>query len=138
MRKNLRIIQTNGVRGIFLALFAVSCLIAGIIAFPAIDAMHVWNFFIGTAVASINFFQGLLLWGIVVTSVLIFNKKRAVISFVSPREIQELSEFEAKQVLERFKAHSKIIDVNELAKKIAQDSEVATDKETAKQEECKE
>ena len=63
MKRKTRIIQISGIRGILTVIFVVTCLAAGFIAFPAIVAMRVWNFFAELAVIpSINVWQGLLLW----------------------------------------------------------------------------
>jgi hypothetical protein len=102
MKKNLRVVQINGFRGIMLALFVVSCLIAGFIAFPAFVAMNAWNFVahkIGSLLM-INFGEGLLLWAIIAFSAFIFSKKKFIVSFNTQ---QELSDDEVKDVISRIK-----------------------------------
>ena len=64
MKKNLNIIQIRGFRGIIVALFVVSCLIAGFGYFPGWVCMKAWNFissYIQNAPV-INIFQGIILW----------------------------------------------------------------------------
>lgn len=102
MKKNLRVVQINGFRGLFLTLFIISCLIAGFIAFPAFLSMSLWNY-LALRTGSfplINFGEGILLWAIIAFSVFIFNKKRFIVSFNSQ---QELTEDEVKEVLSRIK-----------------------------------
>ncbi len=100
MKKNLKVIQINGFRGILLGLFIVSCLIAGFIAFPALLTMNGWNYLANTtgSFPSINFTQGVLLWGIIVLSIYIFNKRKFIISFNTKHELsdEELSEVISK------------------------------------------
>lgn len=105
MKKNLRVVQINGFRGLFLTLFIVSCLIAGFIAFPAFLAMNLWNYLaIRTgSFSSINFVGGLLLWGIIAFSAFIFNKKKFIVSINSK---QELSDAEVQEVLSKIKKHT--------------------------------
>ena len=40
MKRNTRIIQISGIRGLLMVIFAVTCLAAGFIGFPAIVAMY--------------------------------------------------------------------------------------------------
>lgn len=115
MKKNLKVIQINGFRGIFMAMFIVSCLIAGFIAFPALVTMNLWNYLaIKTgSFPSITFGAGVLLWAIIIFSVYLFNKRKFIVSFSSQ---QELSEDEVKNVLSRIKSqtHNMLIpkDIN--------------------------
>lgn len=102
MKKNLRIIQINGFRGLFITLFVVSCLIAGFIAFPAFLSMNLWNL-LAVKTASfplINFYEGVLLWGIIILSIFTFCKKKFIVSFDTQ---QELNENELKNVVSKIK-----------------------------------
>ena len=65
MRRNARIIQINGFRGLLTALFIITCLAAGFIAFPGFVAMNIWNYFAGSNVPQINLYQEILLWAII-------------------------------------------------------------------------
>lgn len=105
MKKNLKVIQIRGFKGLFMALFIISCLIAGFIAFPAFLSMNAWNYLCSkvTSLPEINFFQGLLLWAILAFSAFIFNNKKFIVSFNSE---QELSEDEVKQVISRIKTQT--------------------------------
>jgi hypothetical protein len=105
MKKNFKIVQINGLRGLLLTFFIFSCFIAGFIAFPAFLTMNTWNFFafkIGS-VPSITFYEGLLLWAIIVFSIFVFNKKRFIVSFNAS---QELTEDELKNVISKIKSQT--------------------------------
>lgn len=103
MRRNLRVIQINGFRGLFLTLFIISCLIAGFIAFPAFLAMNIWNYLaVKTgSFSSINFYGGILLWAIIAFSVFIFSKRKFIVSFNAR---QELTENEIKDAISKIKS----------------------------------
>lgn len=103
MKKNVRVIQINGFRGLFLAIFIVACLVAGFIVFPAFLTMHTWNYLSvkTSSFATINIIEGLLLWGIISLSAVIINKRKFIVSFNSQ---QELSEEELKKVVNKIKS----------------------------------
>lgn len=111
MKKNLKVIQINGFRGLCLTLFIISCLIAGFIAFPALLTMNAWNYLslkTGTF-PSISFYEGILLWAIIAFSVYIFNKRKLIVSFNTQHE---LSDDEVKDVISRFKSQSQSFSSN--------------------------
>ena len=91
-----RVIQINGLSGLFMMLFIISCLIAGFICFPAYVSMNVWNYFATKidSMVSISFIGGLLLWGIIAISFMIFHKRHLIVSFGIPSNMtkEELSE----------------------------------------------
>lgn len=103
--KKMNVIQIKGVRGLILAGFVVSCLIAGFIAFPGLVSMYVWNYIasFSLAVPTIGLFQGILLWGILLASYFIFRKERVIVCMKSP---QGLSEEELKSVFANVKRQS--------------------------------
>lgn len=105
MKKNLKIFQINGFRGLFFVIFVVVCLIAGFIVFPAFLSMSIWNGLVlkTGSFPQINFLQGLLLWGIIVFSIFLFNKKKFIVSFSAK---QELSDEEVKEVISRIKSQT--------------------------------
>ena len=78
MKKNLNIIQIKGFRGLLLAGFVICCLVAGFIAFPGWLGMQAWNYtstyFSG--MPAIGLIQGVLLWGIILTSYFVFRKEK--------------------------------------------------------------
>lgn len=102
MKKNLRVVQINGIRGLFLTLFIISCLIAGFIAFPALLTMNLWNYLASKtgSFPLINFYQGTLLWAIIAISTFVFSKKKFIVSFSSK---QELNDDELKDVVSKIK-----------------------------------
>ena len=81
MRKNTKIIQITGIKGILIALFVLTCAIAGFVAFPGLVAMNVWNYFAKDVVPTINLYQGILLWGIIALIYFIANKQSFSVSF---------------------------------------------------------
>lgn len=105
MKRNVRVIQINGIRGLLLAIFVATCLIAGFVVFPAFLTMHLWNYLAITSDSfpTINFYQGILLWAIITFSIYIFNKKKFIVSFNSQ---QELTDDELKDVISKIKAQS--------------------------------
>ena len=98
MKKNLNIIQIKGIKGLIFAGFVVTCLAAGFIAFPGWVCMQLWNIIAlyTTSMPTIGILQGLLLWGILVVSYMVFRKERVVVCVKTP---QGLSEEELKMVL---------------------------------------
>ena len=98
MKKNLNIIQIKGIKGLIFAGFVVTCLAAGFIAFPGWVCMQLWNIIASytTSLPTIGILQGLLLWGILVVSYMVFRKERVVVCVKTP---QGLSEEELKMVL---------------------------------------
>lgn len=108
MKRNTRIIQINGFRGMLLALFTVVCLAAGFIAFPGYVAQSIWNYFAGLGyVPVINLFQGVMLWAIAAISFYIISdrKKQSFIALKSPKE---LNDEELRQVMNAIKMQTKL------------------------------
>lgn len=107
MRNKTRIIQISGFRGFLMAVFVVTCLAAGFVAFPSIVAMKAWNFATNyIALPTIGIWQGVMLWAIVALTGFILNDKgRYLVSF-SPDN--KLSEAEMKKVLERVKRQAQL------------------------------
>lgn len=105
MKNNLRIVQINGIKGLCVALFIGSCLIAGFVAFPALVAMNIWNYFsLKTgSFPAITALQGLLLWAIIAFGSYIFSKRRFIISFNSQ---QELSDEEVMDMVTKIRTQS--------------------------------
>ena len=142
MRKNLKVIQINGFRGICMALAILTCLIAGFVAFPGLVLMTGWNFISNKTmlIPPLGIIQGILLWGIIVVSYMILKKRHVMVSFKTPTE---LSDEELDEVMERIKidtttkmmseiiAKSKldkkptIISAEELEKEISKELEIS-------------
>lgn len=103
MKKNMRVIQINGFRGLLFAFFIISCLVAGFIAFPAFLTMQTWNYLAlkTGSFPALSFTGGALLWAIIALSIYLFNKRRLIVSFGAQ---QELSEDEIKNVISKIRA----------------------------------
>lgn len=138
MRRKTRIIQISGLRGLCLAVFTVACLVAGFIAFPAIVAMHAWNYIAEfIAIPAINFWQGLMLWAIIAISGFILNdRKKFLVALKTP---DKLTDQEMKTLLERMKIQSQTQAINSMILKSGDIKPVEkTDKSDEKSEEKKE
>lgn len=112
MRKNnTRIIQIAGFRGLLTALFIGICLAAGFVIFPAKVAVYIWNYISAKfiAIPTINLFQGILLWAIVVMVYNIANNNRLIISFARPKQ---LSDEEMRSLMERIKIQAQARQLN--------------------------
>ena len=106
MKRNLNIIQINGIKGLLYVGFIVSCLAAGFVAFPSIVCMKVWNFTSGftTTIPQIGIVQGLLLWGIIAGCYFTFRKEKLVVCMKST---DGLNEEELKAVFAEMKKHAR-------------------------------
>ena len=120
MRRNARIIQINGFRGLLTALFIITCLAAGFIAYPGFVAMNIWNYFAGSNVPQINLYQGILLWAIIFLTYFIATKQRVAVSFATPKE---LNEEELKTLMERVKMQSQARMINKMILKNLEENE---------------
>lgn len=111
MRRNTKIIQITGIKGILIALFILTCAIAGFVAFPGLVAMNIWNHFAVNPVPNINLYQGVLLWGIIAIIYFILNKQSFSVSFETPKE---LNEDELNLLMEKIKTQSKSRMINKM------------------------
>ena len=111
MKRNAKIIQISGIKGLITALFVVTCLAAGFVAFPGFVAMNIWNHFAGSSVPEINLYQGILLWAIVALVYFIANKQSFSVSFESPKE---LNEEEMNVLMERIRMQSQAKMLNQM------------------------
>ena len=102
MKRNAKIIQINGLRGIVMAMFIITCLVAGFVIFPGFVAMHTWNLF-ATFIPKLNIYQGVLLWAIIAFILFVINKQTFSVSFASPKE---LNDEEMNILMERIKMDS--------------------------------
>ena len=131
MKRNAKIIQISGFRGILTAIFVVVCLAAGFIAFPGYVAMNIWNRFVQT-LPEINLMQGVLLWAIVALTCFIANKQRFAISFETPKE---LTEDEMNDLMERVRMQSQAKLLNKIITKSIEDLQNEENKEEELQKE---
>lgn len=134
MRRNAHVIQISGFRGILLAIFVVTCLIAGFIGFPAFVAMYAWNFAANyIAIPTISIIQGLMLWAIVaITGFIINDRKKYLVAF-SPKS--QLNEEEMKEIMEKIKLQSKAQMLNSMIMKDIKTIEEEKQKEESKDKE---
>ena len=105
MKRNMNVIQIRGVRGIIMAVFIVTCLAAGFIAFPGLVAMYAWNAMSAhfVQVPAIGIIQGVLLWGIIAASYFVLRRDKVVVCM---RSSEGLSEEELKAVFADIKKQS--------------------------------
>ena len=108
MRRNAKIIQIAGFRGILTAIFVVTCLAAGFVAFPGFVAMTIWNKCV-TVLPQINLLQGILLWAMVALVCYIANNQRFAISFETPKELTD-EEMDALMQRVRLQSQAKILN----------------------------
>ena len=140
MKKGPKIIQISGIRGLVLTAFAIVCLAAGFIVFPAKVAMHLWNYIATTylTIPTINLFQGLLLWAFIALSLFMLNNKKSIISMRQP---MELSDDEMNILMQRIKMQKQaqklntmIIKAEDFNKIIQQAKEEKKNEDNNKQE----
>ena len=110
MKRNAKIIQINGFRGLIMAMFIVTCLVAGFVIFPGFVAMNIWNHF-ATYIPQLNLYQGVLLWTIVALIGFILNKQSFSVTFASPKE---LNDEEMNALMDRIKLQSQAKMLNEM------------------------
>ncbi len=87
-------------RGVLFTIFAVACLAAGFIVFPAVVLKTAWNYFEFLPVISI--YQGVLLWAIVAIALYMANN-----NVVSMRSGSRITDDELKQMIENIKIQNK-------------------------------
>lgn len=99
-----------------MALFIGICLAAGFVVFPAKVAVYAWNYLALNylSIPSINLFQGVLLWAIIVMICYMANNNRMVISFAQPKQ---LSEEEMKRLMERIRLQAQARQLNTMVLK---------------------
>lgn len=112
----MKIIQIDGFRGLITALFIGVCLFAGFVIFPGFVAMHYWNKYLVSLYLfpSLNLFQGVLLWAIVVISYMILSKKSLAVSF---KNTPELSEEELDMIMKKARVNSHMHMMNKIISK---------------------
>lgn len=139
MNKNFKVIKINGgFQGILLTAFLVFGIVSGFIISPSWVCMKIWNFIaLNNSFASINLYQGLLLWFIIVLTLFALNKKNSFIGFGS---YKKLSPEQIREIIEKSKAsNSKFMNGEELfqtlnAGKTFQSEENKENKEQNQQE----
>ncbi len=125
MNKNYKVITINGIRGIFAAIFIVLGLIAGFVISPGWLCMKLWNHCLQNIAATMNIYQGIMLWAIIALSLYALNNRRSLIGFgayqgLSPEQIKEImmrakraeAKFMSDTDSEKIKPESKINEIN--------------------------
>lgn len=126
-KNNVRVIQINGLRGLLLTFFIISCLVAGFVAFPAFLTMNIWNLFIAKSASlpAINFAQGVLLWAIIIISGIAFNKKKFILSFSAE---EELSDTQVQRIVSKVKEINNSTQQSDSNTEVKQVEEIKSDK----------
>ena len=134
MRRNARVIQISGLRGILLGLFVASCLIAGFVGFPAFVAMHIWNFTSHYfAIPTIGFLQGLMLWAIVALIVfLVDDRKGFLTSFTLPTQMPDE---EMQRIMDNIRMQTNAQIINSIIMKSQELNKNIEEKQEKKDEE---
>lgn len=113
-KRNTKIIQIAGIRGLLLVGFVAVCLAAGFIVFPGFVAMHIWNYAVSFtyAVPAINIYQGILLWAIFgITGFIVNDRKKFLVAYKTP---SQLSEEDMRRLMERVKLQSQAHMLNSM------------------------
>ena len=113
MRKNAKIIQISGLRGLIFIAFVAVCLVAGFVVFPGLVGMCLWNTFLTQYLnlPVINIFQGILLWSIVALIVYLSGSGRSVVQM---KKTAQLSESEISDLMDRIKKQSQASRINSM------------------------
>ena len=109
MKRNMKIIQINGFRGLLLGAFVLTCTIAGFVAFPGLVTKEVWNFLAEpiAMIPAISLIGGILLWSIILFSFFMFKKNKFIVSFNSPQNLSDdefrlmMSDMEKRGIVKR-------------------------------------
>ena len=111
MRKNARIIQISGIKGLVFVIFVVTCLIMGFVGFPGLVAMCLWNMASSSfeVIPQINIFQGVLLWIIVALTIYMIGGRQ---NFVALKRPSQLSDDEIKDLMEKIKTQNQVKRIN--------------------------
>jgi hypothetical protein len=90
------VIEICGMRGVAFTAFAVVCLAAGFVAFPAYVLKSAWNYF--HFAPAINIYQGMLLWAIIAIMLYMVNS-----SAVSFKPHAKLTDDELQKIIENIR-----------------------------------
>lgn len=126
MRKNARIIQISGLKGLIFVVFIVTCLVMGFVGFPGLVAMCLWNMASSAflSIPQINIFQGVLLWVIIALSIYMLGGNRGAIALKRPTQ---LSESEIRDLMQRIKSQNQAKKINAMILKSEDFKEIDKD-----------
>ena len=68
MKRRVKVVEINGLRGIIVVVYAIICAVAGFVLFPSWVLMHLWNF-LGTHIYSLpqmNLIHGFMLYAMLI------------------------------------------------------------------------
>ncbi len=113
MRKNAKIIQISGLRGLIFIAFVAVCLVAGFVVFPGLVGMCLWNNFLSEYLnlPEINILQGILLWSIVALIIYLSGSGRSVVQM---KKAAQLNESEIRDLMDRIKTQSRASRINSM------------------------
>ncbi len=113
MRKNAKIIQISGLRGLIFIAFVAVCLVAGFVVFPGLVGMCLWNNFLSEYLnlPEINILQGILLWSIVALIIYLSGSGRSVVQM---KKAAQLNESEICDLMDRIKTQSQASRINSM------------------------
>ncbi len=113
MRKNAKIIQISGLRGLIFIAFVAVCLVAGFVVFPGLVGMCLWNNLLSPYfnVPEINILQGVLLWSIVALIIYLSGSGRSVVQM---KKAAQLNESELRDLMDRIKTQSQASRINSM------------------------
>ena len=113
MRKNAKIIQISGLRGLIFIAFVAVCLVAGFVVFPGLVGMCLWNTFLSEYLnlPEINILQGILLWSIVALIIYLSGSGRSVVQM---KKAAQLNESEIRDLMDRIKTQSQASRINSM------------------------
>ncbi len=113
MRKNAKIIQISGLRGLIFIAFVAVCLVAGFVVFPGLVGMCLWNNLLSPYfnVPEINILQGVLLWSIVALIIYLSGSGRSVVQM---KKAAQLNESEIRDLMDRIKTQSQASRINSM------------------------
>lgn len=91
MKKNMKIITINGIRGLVFAAFIICGLISGFVITPSLGCMYLWNYIADNYIAMphMAFYHGLMLWGIIGLSVFAICGNRICFGVPVPTNMDE-------------------------------------------------
>lgn len=100
MNKNYKVVTINGFRGVIAVIFIVFGLISGFVVSPGWVCMKTWNYFFenSTTLATMNIYQGIMMWAIIALSLYALNNRKTVIGFNS---FQGLTPDQIKDIMRR-------------------------------------
>lgn len=87
MKRQIKVVEIKGIKGILVIAFAITCLIAGFVFFPAWAIMNLWNLF-STYIYNIpqmNFIHGFMLYTIFVLLYFATNSHKSCFGITSPK-----------------------------------------------------